>query len=412
MAAEEFLRARLDTMIDMRNPMGALVRQMPSPEIEAALAPALAHKNRKGCAFNGGDFFGMTAQLAGACKNNAGRPRFPMRLMVALLYLKHALDLSDEQLLQRWSESVVWQFFNGMDDYLHKLTSDATQIGRFRRVLDGAPVEQLLKITIETAVAIKAAKPTEFERVFLDSTECIGKGEASKPYGFGVKVSLAAMHKQGLKVGALSFAGKPDDGHPLAGQLEQTNTLLQEIGNRLTSAIVDLGYQGVGADCAPAQVIHRGNYKTLTATGCIGLKRRQAIEPAIGHARADHRMDRFWLQGIEGDALYAVLCAAGFNIRPLLRAIARHPAKAVALAFNLLALYAVLMLLAATRVISATTSAELRSLAGWQFCTHVAIRPGWPSRTYRKAISQVRLKKVGYVFLKSAQNKAATLATL
>lgn len=33
-------------------------------------------------------------------------------------------------------------------------------------------------------------------------------------------------------------------------------------------------------------------------------------------------MQRCWLNGAEGDALHAVLCAAGFNIRGLLRAIA------------------------------------------------------------------------------------------
>jgi hypothetical protein len=36
---------------------------------------------------------------------------------------------------------------------------------------------------------------------------------------------------------------------------------------------------------------------------------RQAIEPAIGHAKLDHRMERCWLQGSMGDALHAVLCA-------------------------------------------------------------------------------------------------------
>jgi IS5 family transposase len=34
-------------------------------------------------------------------------------------------------------------------------------------------------------------------------------------------------------------------------------------------------------------------------------------------------MDRCWLKGSDGDALHAVLCAAGFNIRWLLRAIVR-----------------------------------------------------------------------------------------
>ena len=52
------------------------------------------------------------------------------------------------------------------------------------------------------------------------------------------------------------------------------------------------------------------------------LKRRQAIEPLIGHTKADHRMDRCWLQGATGDALHALSCATGYNIRWLLRAIA------------------------------------------------------------------------------------------
>ena len=53
------------------------------------------------------------------------------------------------------------------------------------------------------------------------------------------------------------------------------------------------------------------------------LKRRQAIEPAIGHTKHDNGMDRCWLRGQTGDALHAVLCAAGYNIRWLLRAMVR-----------------------------------------------------------------------------------------
>ena len=39
-----------------------------------------------------------------------------------------------------------------------------------------------------------------------------------------------------------------------------------------------------------------------------------------------------WLQGADGDALHAVLCAAGFNIRWLLRAIATKGLKGLLLA--------------------------------------------------------------------------------
>ena len=51
-------------------------------------------------------------------------------------------------------------------------------------------------------------------------------------------------------------------------------------------------------------------------------------------------MDRCWLKGAEGDALHAVLCAAGFNIRWLLRAIARLGLPGLLLAFFGLTLYA------------------------------------------------------------------------
>ncbi len=71
------------------------------------------------------------------------------------------------------------------------------------------------------------------------------------------------------------------------------------------------------------------------------LKRRQAVEPAIGHLKHDNGMDRCWLKGQTGDALQAVLCAAGYNIRWLLRAIVLLGLKGL-----LLRLMAVLAMLA------------------------------------------------------------------
>ena len=47
----------------------------------------------------------------------------------------------------------------------------------------------------------------------------------------------------------------------------------------------------------------------------------------IGHVKQNHGLQRCWLKGSEGDALHAVLCAAGYNLRWLLRAIARKGLK-------------------------------------------------------------------------------------
>jgi transposase, IS5 family len=412
MATDDFFRARLDSMIDMRHPLAVLATRMPWTAIEASLAPLLAHKDRSGRVVHDADLFGATAPLAGAGLSNAGRPRLAVRLMVALLYLKHAFNLSDEELCERWSENVVWQFFSGMAYYEPRPPCDATQIGRFRRVLGEAGVEQLLKSTIEASVSMGVVKKTEFEMIIVDTTvqekaiahptdsrlleiarhkvasaakrcgialkqtfakegkelrrkaggyahakqfkrlrrtvkrqrtilgalmrnaqrglesisqglagheptalaitelamwleraerirtqqrysknklyamhapevECIGKGKARKPYEFGVKVSLAVTHKLGLMVGARAFPGNPYDGHTLAEQLEQTNTLLQDIGVKPTTAVVDLGFRGVDEACAPVQIIHRGKFKSLDA-------QRKWLKAAPGH-RAGHR---------------------------------------------------------------------------------------------------------------------------
>lgn len=101
---------------------------------------------------------------------------------------------------------------------------------------------------------------------------------------------------------------------------------------------MDLGYRGVDHDNPDVQIIHRGKYKSLTAQQRRWLKRRQAVEPAIGHLKSDHRMDRCWLQGQLGDAMHAVLCATGYNLRWLLRAMLRLGLKAIYLRQLLLTL--------------------------------------------------------------------------
>ena len=49
------------------------------------------------------------------------------------------------------------------------------------------------------------------------------------------------------------------------------------------------------------------------------MRRRAAVEPVIGHIKAEHRMDRNYLKGRDGDRCNAVLAAAGYNFGLLLR---------------------------------------------------------------------------------------------
>jgi IS5 family transposase len=204
-----------------------------------------------------------------------------------------------------------------------------------------------LRLLLERAERIRTQQRNTKNKLYAlhaPEAECISKGKARNPYEFGVKVSLVVTHKRGLMVGARSFPGNPYDGHVLSAQLEQTANLLQDTGRAPKQVIVDLGYRGVDADNPGVQIIHRGKLKSLSEHEKRLLRRRQAIEPLIGHTKADHGMDRCWLQGAMGDALHALSCAAGYNIRWLMRAIARLGLGGLFYALSALSAYATALL--------------------------------------------------------------------
>jgi len=183
-----------------------------------------------------------------------------------------------------------------------------------------------LTMWIERAERIRTQQRTDKNKLYAlhaPEVECIGKGKARKPYEFGVKSAVVVSHQHGLMLGARTFPGNPYDGHILSAVLEQATNLMQDLPVKLTHIVVDLGFRGVDADNPGREIIHRGKFKRLSKQQKDWLKRRTAVEPAIGHLKSDHRMDRCWLQGALGDALHSISCAAGYNLRWLLRAIAR-----------------------------------------------------------------------------------------
>ena len=170
MSTPDFFRARLDGMVDPRHPLVVLTGRLPWAQIEQVLAPHFERKARTPGTAIARDMLGEHELEFGGGVGSGGRPRLPIRLMASLLYLKNSFNLSDEELVARWSENVVWQFFSGMEYYEPRLPCDATQIGRFRTAIGEEGLEQLLRFTIQTAVEIKAIKPAELERVIVDST--------------------------------------------------------------------------------------------------------------------------------------------------------------------------------------------------------------------------------------------------
>ncbi|WP_246309698.1 hypothetical protein [Hydrogenophaga aromaticivorans] len=90
-ATDDFFRARLDHMIDLRHSLAVLASRMPWQQIEASVAHLFSRKAHAGQAMPDLDLFGEAPAPVGR-KSNAGRPRVPLRTMIALLYLKHAFN--------------------------------------------------------------------------------------------------------------------------------------------------------------------------------------------------------------------------------------------------------------------------------------------------------------------------------
>ena len=375
-----------------------------------------------------------------------GRPGVNTRLMVGLIYLKHAFDESDESLVARWVENPYWQFFCGLSYMQHELPIDPSSLSRWRKRVGAERLEKLLEATIHTALAMKAVRPQEFQKVNVDTTvqekaiafptdarlyhkmraalvrrarslgirlrqnyrfkskqllakqgryahaqqmkraakmtrqlktilgrvlrdvrrkatftagriadeslrelvalaerllvqtrtskhkvysvhapevECIAKGKAHKRYEFGCKTSIATTSKNNWIVGAHALHGNPYDGHTLGGAIRQVERLT---GHSPHDVMVDHGYRGHGYEGSASVHVVRSIPKRATRALRRMLKRRAAIEPTIGHLKSDNRLDRNYLTGRAGDKINALLSAAGYNLRKLLRWVVLAPA--------------------------------------------------------------------------------------
>ncbi len=112
--------------------------------------------------------------------------------------------------------------------------------------------------------------------------------------------------------------GNPHDGHTLTAAPEQTTRLT---GVQPREAYVDRGYRGHGlAD--KLKVWIAGAKRGVTVAIKKKLKRRNAVELVIGHMKSDGRLGRNFLKGVAGDAMNALLCGAGHNLRKILRQLA------------------------------------------------------------------------------------------
>lgn len=77
-----------------------------------------------------------------------GKPSKPIRLMVALLILKYVRNLSDENLIEQWSENIYYQYFSGEHHFQAAIPCVPTELVAFRQRIGEAGVELILKESI------------------------------------------------------------------------------------------------------------------------------------------------------------------------------------------------------------------------------------------------------------------------
>ncbi|NJN46168.1 MAG: hypothetical protein HC808_06465 [Candidatus Competibacteraceae bacterium] len=131
----------------------------------------------------------------------------------------------------------------------------------------------------------------------------------------GQRASFATTVKEAFVIGARSFTGNPYDGHTLSEQLEQVSILCDQTPQE---AYVDRGYKG-HQHPGDTKIFIAGQQRGITARQRRRLRRRNTIEPIIGHMKTDGKLGRCFLHGELGDALNVILCAVGQNLRKLLR---------------------------------------------------------------------------------------------
>jgi IS5 family transposase len=166
-------------------------------------------------------------------------------------------------------------------------------------------------------LAQKRDSKNKLYAIHAPEVECIAKGKAHKKYEFGVKVGIVSTSRGNWIIGSRALPGNPYDGHTLAETMAHAETIS---GVPARHVHVDKGYRK--HDYVGDALVHISGCgpRKKSRWDKLWRRRRSAVEPMIGHAKHDNRMNRNYLKGSEGDKMNAVLAACGYNLRKLYRA--------------------------------------------------------------------------------------------
>jgi IS5 family transposase len=101
------------------------------------------------------------------CADN-GRPAKPIRLMCGLLILKHLRSLSDESVVEQWSENAYFQYFCGMHEFVPSFPCNSSELVHFRKRIGEKGIELILSESIR--VNDDKSDDEHHGTAFIDST--------------------------------------------------------------------------------------------------------------------------------------------------------------------------------------------------------------------------------------------------
>ncbi len=101
---------------------------------------------------------------------NNGRPGVPIRVIVGLHYLKYLEQESDESVVEKFCENPYWQYFCGLEYFVHKVPCHPTTLVKWRKRVGIDGVEKLLEHVVNTAKREGFLPEKLLTKVYIDTT--------------------------------------------------------------------------------------------------------------------------------------------------------------------------------------------------------------------------------------------------
>ena len=161
-------------------------------------------------------------------------------------------------------------------------------------------------------------------------TACIAKGKAHKQYEFGNKIGLSVTSKS-LIINAIdSFEGNPHDSKTIAPLLNQVESYLNYSPKEVVYDRAGKGAKQIGSTkiITPSKPLKKDSeyQKRTKRKKC---RRRAAIEPVIGHLKANFRMGQNYLHGKDSPKINAMLAASGWNLKKMMKKLKKEIEKSL-----------------------------------------------------------------------------------